>query len=60
MVVGALPRLLHCVGLGRRAPQVDKTSKENKNGFMLGFYGWLCGLGLFKSVTVNFFRVGLN
>ena len=39
---------------------MDNTSKENKNGFMLGFYGWLCGLGLFKSVTVNFFRVGLN
>ena len=51
---------VHALGLLPPALQMDNTSKENKNGFMLAFYSWLAGIKRFKSINVNFFRWGLG
>ena len=37
---------------------MDNTAKDNKNHYLLGYYGMLLVEGLFEEVEVNFLPVG--
>lgn len=43
---------------GVRLSQVDNTTRENKNGAMLGYLSWLTATGAFRLTALISSRVG--